>query len=143
VEENRRERERLRALVGRLSDHDLTRQVNPSWTVAGVMGHIAFWDARVLAMADKLERGVRFSRSDAEPDDVDWINDASWPLIHAIEPRKAAELALEIAQAVDSHMASLPPSKLWPADPETAINPLRAAHRGEHLDEIAAALRRD
>ncbi len=41
-------------------------------------------------LADKLERGVPFSPSDAEPEDVDWINDATRPLIHAIAPREAA-----------------------------------------------------
>ncbi|HSS92398.1 MAG TPA: hypothetical protein VLR46_00250 [Candidatus Dormibacteraeota bacterium] len=41
------------------------------------IGHIASWDARDLALADKLEHGVPFSPSDAEPEDVDWINDAT------------------------------------------------------------------
>ncbi|MGZ5129307.1 MAG: DinB family protein [Actinomycetota bacterium] len=84
VEQNTRERERLRALVERLDEDDLRRAVNEHWTVAAAFGHIAFWDARVLALADKLERGVPFSPSDAEPEDVDWINDASRALIHAV-----------------------------------------------------------
>src|SRR5438270_10656192 len=92
VEPNNRERERLRALVARLGDDELSSQVNEHWTVAGVLGHIAFWDARALALADKLERGVRFSPSDDEPEDVDWINDATRPLINAIVPREAAQL---------------------------------------------------
>src|SRR5438270_13520643 len=97
VERNAEEQERLRALVSRLSDEELRRQVNDSWTVAGVLGHIAFWDARVLALADKLEAGVPFSPSDAEPEDVDWINDATRPLIHAIAPRQVAALAVHVA----------------------------------------------
>ena len=80
VEENDRERERLRALVERLSDDELVLPVNEYWTVAGVLGHIAFWDARILALADKLERGDPFTEDDTEPEDVDWINDASRPL---------------------------------------------------------------
>ena len=83
IEENTRERERLRTLVDGLSDEELRSPVNPHWTVAAVFGHIAFWDGRVLALADKLERGEPFSASDAEPEDVDWINDASRPLIDA------------------------------------------------------------
>jgi hypothetical protein len=71
VEQNTRERERLRALVARLGDDELRSHVNQHWTVAGVLGHIAFWDARALALADKLERGVPFSPSDAEPEDLD------------------------------------------------------------------------
>ena len=140
TEENTRERERLRALVARLGDEELRRPVNQQWTVAGVLGHIAFWDARVLALADKLERGVPFSPSDAEPEDVDWINDATRPLIHAIGPREAAQLALRLAEETDRRVASLAPDRTWPNDPNSPLNPLRADHRAEHLDEIEAAL---
>src|SRR3546814_14100977 len=44
VEQNTRERERLRALVERLDEDELRTAVNEYWTVAGVFGHIAFWD---------------------------------------------------------------------------------------------------
>ena len=141
VEQNTRERKRMRTLVDGLSDDDLRKQVNPHWTVAGVLGHIAFWDGRALALAEKLARGVPFSESDDEPEDVDWINDASRPLIHAVPPRELADLALRIAEETDARVASLPPERLWPADPESPINALRATHRGEHLDQIEAALR--
>ena len=140
VEENARELDRLRALVARLTDDELRGPVNEHWTVAGVLGHIAFWDARALVLADKLERGVPFSPSDAEPEDVDWINDATRPLIHAIPPRRLAELALRMAEDTDRRAASLPPDRMWPHDPESPINPLRASHRGEHLDQIEGAL---
>jgi hypothetical protein len=30
---------------------------------------------------------------------------------------------------------------MWPSDPDSPINPGRSEHRGEHLDEIEAALR--
>ncbi|CAN5297029.1 hypothetical protein BH20ACT24_BH20ACT24_18510 [soil metagenome] len=140
VEQNTRERERLRALVEKLGDDELRRPVNEHWTVAGVLGHIAFWDARVLALADKLERGVPFAPSDHEPEDVDWINDASRPLVHAIEPREAARLSLRLGEETDRRVASLPPERVYPADAESPINAVRADHRGEHLDEIEAAL---
>ena len=141
VERNTRERERLRLLVERLSDDDLRRPVNKYWTVAGVLGHIAFWDARSLFLADKLERGIPFSTDDVEPEDVSWINDSTRPLIHAIAPREAARLALRLAEEIDARVASLPPEKMWPADQKSLLNPVRAEHRGEHLDEIEAALR--
>ena len=139
-EENSRQRERLRALVASLGDDELRRSVNEHWTVAGVLGHIAFWDGRAVALADKLERGTPFSASDVEPEDVDWINDATRPLIHAIAPREAAQLALRVAEETDRRVASLPPDRMWPNDPNSPLNALRASHRGEHLDEIEAAL---
>jgi hypothetical protein len=146
VEENVRELERMRALVERVSNDDLRLMVNEFWTVAGVLGHIAFWDARALTLADKLERGIAagsrrpFSAADDEPDEVDWINDASRPLIHAIEPERLARLALDLAEETDRRVATLPPEHLWPHDLDSPLNPLRASHRSEHLDDIDAAL---
>jgi hypothetical protein len=142
VEQNTRERERLRALVERLDEDELRRAVNEHWTVAAVFGHVAFWDARVLALADKLERGVPFSPSDAEPEDVDWINDASRSLIHAIPPLETARLAVRIAEETDARVATLPVDRLWPRDPDSPIYAVRATHRGLHLDEVEAAFRK-
>jgi DinB superfamily len=142
VEQNKRELERMRAIVERCSDKDLERQVNEHWTVAGVLGHIAFWDVRAIVFAQRLERGQEFTAADAEPEDVDWINDSTRPLIHAIAPREAARIALQLAQEADQRVAPLDPQKLWPADRNSPLNPHRAGHRGEHLDEIEAALAR-
>jgi hypothetical protein len=140
VEENRLERERLRALVERLDETQLRIPVNEYWTVAAVFGHIAFWDARMLALADKLDRGEPFAPSDAEPEDVDWINDASRPLIHAVPPLELARLALQIAEDTDARMEILPVDRLWPRDPDSPLYAVRASHRGEHLDDVEAAL---
>jgi hypothetical protein len=140
VEENTRERERMRALVERLDEDELRLPVNPHWTVAAVFGHIAFWDGRMLALADKLDRGEPFTTSDTEPEDVDWINDATRPLIHAIPPREVARLALRIAEETDARVVELPLDRLWPRDPDSPLYAVRASHRGEHLDEVEAAL---
>ena len=131
----------MRELIERLDAAQLRASVNEYWSVAGVLGHIAFWDARVLALSEKLERGVPFSPSDAEPEDVDWINDAGRPLIHAIPPLELARLALHIAGETDARVARLPVDRLWPRDPESPLYPVRAAHRGEHLDDVERALR--
>src|SRR5919108_3508258 len=136
IDENASELHRMRALVERLGDDELRAQVNERWTVADALGHIAFWDARNLALAVKLESGVPFSRSDDEPEEVDWINDAAHPLIQAIEPRAAARLSLRLARETDERMASIPPERMYPLDPSSPINPLRATHRREHLDDI-------
>ena len=141
VDQNTRERARLRVLVERLNEDALRAPVNEYWTVAAVLGHIAFWDARVLSLADKLDRGVPFSASDAEPEDVDWINDASRPLIHAIPPLESARLALQIADETDARVAGLPLDRLWPQDPSSPLYAVRASHRGQHLDDVEAALR--
>ena len=141
IAENARQLERMRRLVDGLDDATLEFPVNEYWTVAGVLGHIAFWDARILSLAGKLDRGEPFAPSDTDPEDVDWINDASRPLIHAVPARELAALSLRIAEETDALVATLPPDRLWPSDPESPLYAVRAEHRGEHLDEIEAALR--
>jgi hypothetical protein len=141
IEENTRERERMRSIAERLDEAGLLLRVNPHWTVAAVLGHIAFWDGRVLSLAGKLERGEPFTSADQEEEDVDWMNDASRPLIHAIDPHECVRLSLAIAEETDARVAELPLDALWPANPESPLYPLRADHRGEHLDEVEAALR--
>jgi hypothetical protein len=141
VQENDRQRERMRALIERLTDDQLRTPVNEHWTVAGVLGHVAFWDARALYLVDKLERDVPFIPDDIEHDNVDWVNDSARPLIHAIEPRAAAQLALRIASEIDTRVAAMDPTRMWPNDETSMLNAFRSEHRGEHLDEIEAALR--
>ena len=138
---NARELVRMRAVVSRLSDRQLGAMVNEYWSVAGVLGHIAFWDGRALHLAGKLERGEPVRASENEPEDVDCINDSSRPLIHAIPPRALAELAVSIAEQTDELVASLPDETLAGLDETSPLNPVRANHRGEHLDEIEAAIR--
>jgi hypothetical protein len=141
IAENARQLERMRRLVDGLDGATLEFPVNEYWTVAGVLGHIAFWDARILSLAGKLDRGEPFAPTDTDPEDVDWINDASRPLIHAVPARELAALSLRIAEETDALVATLPPDRLWPSDPESPLYAVRAEHRGEHLDEIEAALR--
>ena len=138
---NGRELARMRALVLRLSDQQLRAMVNEYWSVAGVLGHIAFWDGRALYFAGKLQRRELLAASENEPEDVDWINDSSRPLIHAISPRALAELAVSIAEETDELVASLPDELLAGLDETSPLNPARADHRAEHLDEIEAAIR--
>jgi len=65
VDANTRERERMRALIEHLDDDALSAPVNEYWTVAGVLGHIAYWDIRVLVLAEKIGRGEPWAPDDA------------------------------------------------------------------------------
>jgi Mycothiol maleylpyruvate isomerase N-terminal domain len=144
VARNAAELARMRRLVGDLTDEQLASPVNEHWTVAAALAHVAFWDARALYLAERLQAGQPFTADHREPDDVDWINDSYRPLAHAVPPRAAAELALRIATDTDARMASLTDeerAKAWPADEDSPLNLLRAAHRAEHLDELEAAIR--
>ena len=139
-DKNRRERERMKALVDRLSDDDLRRKVNDRWTVAAYLLHVGFWDARNRWLSDKQRRGEPFTKDDVEPDDVTWINESMRPFLHAVPAREAARLALRLAETADEGVASPPPGGWWPDNEKSLVNPLRAAHRAEHLDQIEEAL---
>ena len=140
IQENDRERERLRAFINRSDDDALAAPANEYWTVAAVLGHMAYWDNRVLVLADKIDRGEPWVPSDAEPEG-DWLNDSTRAIIHAIAPRAAAELALRIAEETDARVAELPLDRMYPLDPQSPISAARSVHRGEHLDELEQALR--
>ncbi len=135
---NTQTRERLRALVGRLSDADLTRSVGHGWTVADTLVHLAFWDLRAVRLMDGFETaGVGPS-----PADVDVVNDAVHALGRAIPPRAAARLALEAAEAVDRRIEGLSDRLIeGVAAAGNPFNVTRHVHRAEHLDEIERALR--
>jgi hypothetical protein len=143
IHENNAQRERLRSLVARLGDEALSRPMAAGWTVAAVLAHIAFWDARAVFLLDKWGRGVAPSKADYEPEDVDWINDAAKPLCLALAPRAAAQLALRLAEEADKKVESLSHEMI--AKIQAAGSPLnlsRATHRKEHLDEIERSLTR-
>jgi uncharacterized damage-inducible protein DinB len=132
---NDRERQRLREFINRLDDDALAAPANEYWTVAGVLGHMAYWDNRVLVFADKIDRGEPWVPTDAEPEG-DWLNDSTREIIHAISPRAAAELAMRIAEETDARVAELPLERMAPLDADSPISPVRGEHRGEHLDEL-------
>jgi len=141
VARNNAERARLEALVARLTDADLKRPLAAGWTVAGVLAHLAFWDQRAFILLDRWQReGVT-----PPPDDgahVDWINDAAKPMFLALPPRRAAELAVAIAEAADRKVESLPDELVKRnAAAGAPVALTRATHRREHLDEIERALK--
>jgi uncharacterized damage-inducible protein DinB len=144
VARNDAARKRLAALVARLSDQELSRPMSAGWTVASVLGHVAFWDQRILALLEEWRRaGLGSPPKPPAEADVDWVNDAGKPFLLALPARRAAELAVSIAEAVDGAVAAMPDD--FVAGNAAAGSPLnldRAEHRREHLDEIEAALRR-
>ena len=141
VTENNHERARLRALVDRLSDGELTRSLDAGWTVGAVLAHLAFWDQRTLILIERWEKeGPRAIPRSMDERDVDWINDSAKALCLALPPRAAARLAVAVADAVDRRVETLS-DELVAANAAGGrpINLLRAEHRREHLDEIERA----
>ncbi len=136
---NQRERERLHALVTRLTDEELMRPMGNHWTVAVALAHLAFWDERSLFLLRKWQReGVTPS-----PMDIDVTNDALLAWWRVIPPRAAANQAVAAAEAVDRELEAASPELI------DAIRELgedyrlfRSIHRKLHLDEIEAVISR-
>ncbi len=141
IAENDAERERLKALIARLGDEQLSQPMPAGWTVAGVLAHMAFWDGRALYLIKKWESGIAPSAADLEPQEVNAINESAKPLCLALLPRVAAQLALQVAEETDQRVASMSDDLIAQM---VAIgqpfNLSRANHRREHLDEIEQAL---
>src|SRR5882724_8540448 len=137
VEKNRAATARIRALVESLSDDDLKQPVGEHWTVAVALVHIAFWDRRVLIVLDATEREGKV----VPPDVGIIVNDISLPFWLAIPPREAALIAIETAETLDQRLENYPPELLEQVHEFNKRYVFRALHRGEHLDEVDAALK--
>ncbi len=70
-----------------------------------------------------------------------FVNDLSLPLWAAIPPREAARIAIETAEALDRRLETFPPALLEEIYSYNERWVVRALHRGEHLDEVDAALK--
>jgi hypothetical protein len=138
IVENKRERERLHALISGITNEELTLILyEEGWTVAVTLAHLAFWDMRCMILAEKWKQsGIKLS-----PIDTDTINDVLVPFFLAIPPGKAAALSISTAEALDRALEELPPD-LVDAIPNTgdSITTNRSVHRKMHLDDIEKLL---
>ncbi len=139
IKENAKSGERLAKLVTSLTDDDLKLVIyKEGWTIAVMLGHIAFWDERRRLMLKIWhQKGVS-----AVPRFGLMINDILLPVLLAIPPRKAAELAVATAKALDKEIEILPPEMvkdITALRDDAALN--RAAHRNDHMDQIDVFLK--
>jgi len=137
TQENHAERERLAALVNRLSDQQLSTPMEAGWTPSAVLAHLAFWDQRALTLLRYWqEHGVGPSELD-----TDIVNEATRPLCLAIPPRAAAELALSCAAANNEAIDQLTPEMLAKVETDgRTVHLDRAAHRRTHIADIERAV---
>jgi hypothetical protein len=138
VEQNRASTNRIRALAARLTDEQMQHPVGEHWTVAIALAHLAFWDRRVMYVLDISERDGKLFVPEIDV----FVNDLSLPLWAAIPGRAAARIAIETAEALDKRLESFPPALLEEIYTYNKRWVVRALHRGEHLDEVDAALKR-
>jgi len=138
VIENAQETERLRALVSRITDKELSFAIEGEWTIAVALAHLAFWDQRALVLVRKWGK----SGVVASPADVDTINDALLPLCLAIPPRSAANLAVSSAEAIDRELEEVSNELISQIERlGSGVQLDRSKHRKTHLDEIESRLK--
>jgi hypothetical protein len=141
---NRESAERLAALGARLSERDLTAEIDAPWTAAGLFAHIAFWDRFVLERWSlAAERG---ERTPMVVDDglMDRLNDASLTQWMSIPPRPAVEQCAAAASELDAFIAGVDEDvrlELLSEGRERLVD--RSLHRAEHLGTIEAAFPSD
>ena len=136
IEQNRASTERIRALVGRLSDDEMQTKVGEHWTVAIALAHLAWWDRRVMYALDMTEHDGKLFILEINI----VVNDLSLPLWAAIPSREAARIAIESAEMLDKRLEEYSPVLLEEIYNYNKRWVVRALHRNEHLDEVDAAL---
>ena len=135
---NAKSLDNLRALLQRLSDADLQADLGEGWTVSAMLGHLAFYDFRIAALAAHWRQSGAVTPSAL---DADILNVALLPVWLAVPPRRAIELALEAAEGANAAVAGLDAATL--SRLEEVGRPIkldRAEHRLEHIEQIERAL---
>ena len=137
AESNRSQRARLTKLVQSIDEAGLQTRLPNGWTVAGALGHLAFWDRQRLCLIRRWAAGD--IRSGAYDSDV--FNDAVQPLLEMIAPERVAAAAMQAAQEIDALLLEMPDEAIDAtlARPD-APHLDRGEHRRHHLDRIEDAL---
>jgi hypothetical protein len=138
VVENTRERERLRRLVNRMTDEELSLPLWEGWTIASALAHLAFWDQRALVLMKKW----KISGVASSPIDDDVTNDSILSLCLAIPPRVAANLGVNAAEAIDFELEEAGEALIRDIRQlGERFRLYRSDHRKVHLDQIESLLK--
>ena len=140
IAENNASRERLRALLERLTDEQYNLPLDTDWTIGSTLAHIALFDKRAIEILDLWEKqGVAPS-----PNDPDIINAALLPFLRELPPAAIKQLSLEFAETLDAKLITLPDAVIdqFVSVGDHPFNLTRAKHRNEHFEQIEQALNR-
>ena len=129
---------RLRALSARLTETDLGRDLGQGWTVASMLAHLGFYDARVISLLRRFAAGGAVETS---PIDADAINEAKLPFFQLLPGRAAADLTMRLAEECDAAVAALGDDMVAQLSvPGSPVRLDRAHHRDQHIEQIEKAL---
>jgi uncharacterized protein (TIGR03083 family) len=137
--DNHASRAELEQFVRGLSDADLALTTHDGWTIAALLGHLAFWDQRMVALLRRWKaNGVGEASVDA-----DMINDAQQAVFRALDPRAAADVCLSSAAEIDAELDAMSP-ELYRQIQDSGVyfRFERSQHRRGHIADIRRALGR-
>ena len=128
---------RLKTLVARLTPADLSVAMPAGWTVAAVLGHLAFWDLR----AAEIVRRSAAEGVGSWPMEPHLANEAMRPLLLALPPAEAARLAVSSAEKAAAAVAAASDELLAALGAlGEGFWPRRCRHWHKHLDDVERAL---
>lgn len=136
VERNQSSHERLRALVERLNDDDLMKELPDGWTIADTLAHLAFYDRRAAILLGRFTREGVF----ASPYDYDTINEALPHLTRRIPARAIVDEVFAAAEAADRAAEATPEALVAEIRRFNQVKLDRSEHRESHLGDIEAVL---
>jgi len=131
---NRESTFRMKELIQRLSDAQMTSVLFNGWTVSVTLAHLAFWDQRVSHVIDMAKKEGRVIRTELDIQ----LNDIIEPFLRAIPPAEAAKLALSSANTLDQQLEGCSPEMIDQLEKESPRWVNRSLHRNSHLDDIEA-----
>ena len=134
---NRESTERMRQIVNRLSDEELSKSIGSDWTISITLAHLALWDQRVIFV---IESAKKNNKLHAPYYDYQ-LNDILTPTLRAIPVREAARLAVTASEKLDNELekCSFQLIEEMKEVNERLID--RSIHRNLHLDEIENAIK--
>jgi len=140
-ERNREALDRLRRLTT-LTDAELAKDTGNGWSVATVLGHMAFFDRMLLLRWDTFEKDGVFA--ELTPNHFDLINHAGAGDWSVLAPRAAVARCIEAAEGAVARIEALPEKAVAVAR-ETNRPALlqRILHWGPHLEQIESAIGRE
>jgi uncharacterized damage-inducible protein DinB len=97
---NRAATERMRKIINRLSDEELSKSIGSDWTISITLAHLALWDQRVIFV---IESAKKNSKLHAPYYDYQ-LNDILTPILRATPAREAARLAITTAETLDNEL---------------------------------------
>jgi hypothetical protein len=130
-------------LIASLSPVDLAADLGEGWTVSMALAHLAFWDSWHLARWEHAAATGDIAPPPVSDEISARNNDALVETWRALDPERAAALALDAAARIDTYVAGLSDAAIEAALAAGSPNWFdRRPHRSEHIGHIRRVLDR-